>query len=112
MLHDCVINIWFTLNLNDLTNSACLKLAVYHENDMTDAKEILNNLMSHLKLITRSWFVNHDLVSSALFFKNQVNVFFKNFVKTNETEYFDKISNYFATVKSNDCDMLYLHDFL
>ncbi len=112
MLRDCVANVWFTLNPNDLTNPACLKLAVSRENDMADAKEILNSLTSHLRSTTRSRFVNRDPVSSALFFKNQVDAFFKNLVKTNETGCFGRISNYFATVESNGRGMLHLHGLL
>lgn len=111
MLWNYVVNIWFILNLNDLMNPVCIKLAVYHENNMTAAKKILNNLKFHLRSVTWSWFVNCDSVSIILFFKTQMNVFFKHLVRTNETGYFDKISNYFDNVKINDCDMLYLHDF-
>ncbi len=112
MLRDCVANIWFTLNPNDLTNPACIKLAVYRENDMTAAKEILNNLRSHLRSITRSRFVNRDPVSAALFFKTQMDAFFKHLVRTNETGCFGRISNYFGTVETNGRGMLHLHGLL
>ena len=112
MLWDCVANVWFILNLNDLTNSVCIKLAVYHESDVEMITEILNSLTSHLRQTSHSQFVNWDSVSAAIFFKTQMDAFFKYLVRANKTECFGKISNYFAAVKTNDHDMLHLHDLL
>ncbi len=112
MLRDCVANIWFTLNPNDLTNPACIKLAVYRESDMPVARELLNSLVSHVRRTTHSRFVNRDPVSAALFFKIQIDAFFKHLVRINKTGCFGKISNYFATVETNGRGMLHLHGLL
>ena len=112
MLQDCVANIWFTLNLNDLTNPACIKLAVYHKSDMSMTREILNSLIFHVRQTIHSHFVNHNSVSTVLFFKIQIDAFFKHLIRVNKTGCFDKISNYFATVKTNDQGVLHLHDLL
>ena len=104
--------IWFTLNPNDLTNPICLKLAVYRKHDMPMAREILDQLTSHLRRITRGRFINRDPVSAAIFFKTQIEAFFKHLVRPNQLGCFGKVSQYFAVVESNGRGMLHLHGFL
>ncbi len=104
--------IWFTINPNDLTNPICIKLAVYRKYDIPMAREILDKLMSNLRQVARSRFINRDPVSSAIFFKTQVEAFFKHLVRPNEPGCFGKVSHYFAAVESNGRGMLHLHGFL
>src|SRR6266480_6657682 len=90
IVQDGIPQAWFTLNPNDLTNPICIKLAVYRKSDMPIAREILDRLMSSLRQTARSRFVNRDPVSSAIFFKTQVEGFFKHLVRPNELGCFGK----------------------
>src|SRR4051794_13026048 len=100
------------LNLNNLTNPACIKLAVYHESDMSMAREILNDFRTHLRQTMRAKCLNQNPVSAATFFNSQINAFFKHLVRPNEMGCFGKISDYFATVETNGRGMLHLHGIL
>src|SRR5437667_5356566 len=99
-------------DFNNLINSVCIKLIMYYKSNMSVTKEILNSLIFYIRQIIHSYFINHNSVSTALFFKIQINAFFKHLIRVNKIECFGKISNYFATVKTNSQGMLHLHDFL
>ena len=65
--------IWFTINPNDINNPVKMRLSIYRLYDYDMAKQLLSDLRGKYDRIALSTI---DLVSSAIFFYQEVSLFF------------------------------------
>lgn len=98
--------IWFTLNLNDITNPVKLSLAAYRTRDPEEAESFLRSLDVAYK---RARLAISDPVSSAIFFHREISLFFEHYVKVGEESVFGRISQYFGAVETNKRGALHVH---
>ncbi|KAK8121490.1 Helitron helicase-like domain at N-terminus-domain-containing protein [Apiospora kogelbergensis] len=82
--------VWFTINPNDINNPVKLKLAAHRELDDRAVRAKPDELETALQSLTLSI---HDPLSSTLFF-------------------FREVSDYYATVETNDRGALHLHELM
>jgi hypothetical protein len=101
--------IWFTLNLNNITNPVKLRLAAYRTRDPNEVEAFLTSLDV---LYKRIWLAISDPLSSALFFHREISMFFKHYVKVGEDSVFGRVRQYFGAVETNKRGTLYLHGLL
>jgi len=101
--------IWFTLNLNDITNPVKLKLAAYCLYDLEEAEAFLTSLDMAYKCTKLAI---SDPLSLAIFFHREISMFFEHYVKVGEDFVFGRISQYFGAVETNERGALHLHGLL
>jgi len=99
-------NIWFTINPNDLQNPVKLRLAAHRQLSKAEAEELLEKIRNGFPSIHLSV---RDPVSSAQFFRREIEAFFKHYVRPGQKSIFGKVSRYYATVETNDRGALHLH---
>ncbi|KAK7420728.1 hypothetical protein QQZ08_010263 [Neonectria magnoliae] len=101
--------IWITVNPNDINNPVKMKLSIHRLHDHDAAKELLTDLRGRYDRIALS---TTDPVSAAIFFHQEVSLFFEKYVRVGQESVFGKISHYYATVETNDRGSLHLHGLL
>lgn len=101
--------IWFTLNLNDITNPVKLRLAAHRFRDPDEAERFLTSLDLAYK---RTKLAISDPLSSAVFFHREISMFFEHYVRVGEDSVFGRISQYFGAVETNERGALHLHGLL
>lgn len=98
--------IWFTINLNDLTNPIRIHLSIARSTMPENIQSVLRQLESQrerLKLAVE------DPVSVAIFFYHEISVFCRHFVRIGEPSAIGQASFYFGAVETNERHMLHLH---
>jgi hypothetical protein len=98
--------IWFTINPNDLGNPIKFYLMAHRTLSLEAAKDLLDQLHEYVRKIAMS--IN-DPVSSVEFFRREIELFFKHFVKIGEDSIFGHISHYYSAIETNDRGALHLH---
>jgi hypothetical protein len=102
-------NVWFTINPNDLTNPAKLRLCMNRFYSAEAAIEKIDQFRKSIDFIHDSV---QDPVSSAQFFHREINSFFKNYVRVGERGVFGKISTCYALMETNERGALHIHGFM
>ena len=94
--------IWLTINLNDLGNPLCCKVA---------GVNIPLNASARMRRIIRKVAATKDPVSAARFFKLVVDAFFKHVVRIDSESggIFGPCDSYFATTEASGRGALHLH---
>ena len=101
--------VWFTINPNDINNPVKLKLAAHRELDDRAVRAKPDELETALQSLTLSI---HDPLSSTLFFFREVGLFLKHYVRVGQPSVSGKVSDYYATVETNDRGALHLHELM
>ncbi|KAK8859546.1 hypothetical protein PGQ11_010280 [Apiospora arundinis] len=101
--------VWFTINPNDINNPLKLKLAAHRGLDDEAARALLDELKTALQAATLSI---HDPLGSTVFFFREVHLFLEYYVRVGRPSVFGKVSDYYATVETNDRGVLHLHGLL
>ncbi|KAK8093143.1 PIF1-like helicase domain-containing protein [Apiospora kogelbergensis] len=101
--------VWFTINPNDINNPVKLKLAAHRGLDDAAARALLEDLRTSLQAATLSI---HDPLGSTVFFFREIQLFFEHYVRVGRPSVFGKVSDYYATVETNDRGALHLHGLL
>jgi hypothetical protein len=117
--HCCKINslslllgmktIWFTLNLNDLTNKVNMKLTAYRAVSGELARQLVDQFCRHIGWVQH---VVRDPVSFAKFFDREIRLFFQHCVRVGGPSIFGKVSGYYSCVETNERGAEHLHGFL
>ena len=98
--------IWFTLNPNNITSPVKLRLAAYRTHDPEAAEVFLKSLDTAFK---RTRLAISDPLSSAIFFHQEMTLFFEHYVRVGEESVFGRISHYYGAVETNERGALHVH---
>lgn len=101
--------IWITINPNDLTNEANMRLAACRVATGADAEKLFEDFK---KRIGRVQHTVRDAVSSARFFHREIELFFKHLASVQQESIFGKVSCYYGCVETNERGALHLHGLL
>jgi hypothetical protein len=112
-IYDCMQNIWFTINPNDVDNPVKIRLAVHRDHSLEEATKVLKTYLENSDLRQRLFDSSiMDPVSSSIFFEREVQMFFRDIVKVGGESIFGRVTRYFSAVETNMRGMLHLHGFL
>jgi hypothetical protein len=67
-----MLNTWFTINPNDLTNEINMKLTAFRRQDAKVAEKLFQMLQQHINSVQHTV---QDPVSAAIFFHREISLF-------------------------------------